>query len=190
MEEKKKSEDTECYETDRLYIRHFKVDDTASCMVGWGQDRNLNRFIMGYPMTREEMQSFVEIFSENENAWLIKEKKNNNNSIGYVTIDISCPQLQIGEIGYVIGEKYQNRGYAYEAIVKLLNIYFEQKNMYMIEAKYNEINICSAKLLKKLGFQIDGILRERRIDMETMERKNMIVCSITNREMTDQHNNV
>ena len=90
----------------------------------------------------------------------------------------------------MIGEKYQNRGYAYEAIVKLLNIYFEQKNMYMIEAKYNEINICSAKLLKKLGFQIDGILRERRIDMETMERKNMIVCSITNREMTDQHNNV
>ncbi len=39
------------------------------------------------------------------------------------------------------------------------------RKLYMIEAKYNEANIASSGLLKKLGFQVDGILRDRRMDL-------------------------
>ena len=37
---------------------------------------------------------------------------------------------------------------------------------YMLEAKYNIRNMASGNLLKKLGFQIDGELRNRRIGIE------------------------
>ena len=54
----------------------------------------------------EQMQSFVNVLADNENAWLIT-KKQSGACIGCVTMDIPYPQLAIGEIGYVIGEKYQ-----------------------------------------------------------------------------------
>ena len=56
----------------------------------------------------EQMQSFVNVLADNENAWLITEKQSGA-CIGYVTMDIPYPQLAIG-IGYVIGEKYQRKG--------------------------------------------------------------------------------
>ena len=52
----------------------------------------------------------------------------------------------------------------------------------MLEARYSEDNIASAKLLKKLGFVPDGKLRKRRIDLMSGERKDMIVSSMTYEE--------
>ena len=36
---------------------------------------------------------------------------------------------------------------------------------------------------KKLGFQFDGELRNRRIDFVSGERKNLVICSITKEDM-------
>ena len=57
----------------------------------------------------EQMQSFVNVLADNENAWLITEKQSGA-CIGYVTMDIPYPQLAIGEIGYVIGEEIPEEG--------------------------------------------------------------------------------
>lgn len=56
----------------------------------------------------------------------------------------------------------------------------------MLEAKYNISNTASGKLLKKLGFQFDGELRNRRIDIASGERKNLVICSITKEELKSQ----
>ena len=167
----------ERYETERLCIRHFDLADVDSCYKGWGQDEQLGKFIVGYPMAKETMESFVMAMAGNENAWVIAEKKSGQ-CIGYMTVDIPYPQLAIGEIGYVIGEHFQRKGYAYEAVSELLRIYFKEKSMYMMEAKYNVNNVSSEKLLKKLGFVTDGILRHRRIDLQTGQRCDLVVCSI------------
>lgn len=167
----------EQYETERLCIRHFDPADVDSCYKGWGRDEQLGKFIFGYPMTRENMKSFVMTMAENENAWVIAEKKSGQ-CIGYITVDIPYSQLAIGELGYVIGEHFQRKGYAYEAVSELLRIYFEEKSLYMMEAKYNVNNVSSEKLLKKLGFVTDGILRHRRIDLQTGQRCDLTVCSL------------
>ena len=171
------SQKKEKYETERLYIRHFDLADVDSCYKGWGQDEQLGKFIVGYPMAKETMESFVMAMAGNENAWVIAEKKSGQ-CIGYMTVDIPYPQLAIGEIGYVIGEHFQRKGYAYEAVSELLRIYFKEKSMYMMEAKYNVNNVSSEKLLKKLGFVTDGILRHRRIDLQTGQRCDRVVCSL------------
>ena len=167
----------ERYEMERLCIRHFDLADVDSCYKGWGQDEQLGKFIVGYPMAKETMGSFVMAMAGNENAWVIVEKTSGQ-CIGYMTVDIPYPQLAIGEIGYVIGEHFQRKGYAYEAVSELLRIYFEEKSLYMMEAKYNINNFSSEKLLKKLGFVTDGILRNRRIDLQTGRRCDLVVCSI------------
>ena len=106
--------------------------------------------------------------------------------IGYITIDIPYPQLQIGEIGYVIGEKFQHLGYASEAVSCILKEYFTNQDLYLIEAKYNEGNMASGKLLERLGFQKECSLRDRRIDQQTKKRTNLCICSVTQEEYLKQ----
>lgn len=170
------------FETERLFIRHFEIGDAASCLEGWGTDSSLGNYILGYPMEKAQMESFVKAMAENKHAWVIVEKESQK-CIGYITIDIPYAQLGIGEIGYAVGAEYQQKGYAFEALNCMIQAYLAAKNMYMLEAKYQVNNKASANLLCKLGFQIDGELRDRRIDVETGQRVNLVICSITKKEI-------
>ena len=60
--------------TERLLIRNFEIEDASSCLVGWGRDRNLGKYILGYPAEEHQMEAFVSAWAENENAWVIVEK--------------------------------------------------------------------------------------------------------------------
>ena len=165
-------------ETKRLYIRHFMTDDTSKCLQGWGRDEHLGDFILGYPMNMEQMNSFVNAMVENSNAWVIVEKESDA-CIGYITFDIPYQELKIGEIGYVIGEKWHGRGYGSEAVRKMLSEYLSKDRLYLIEAKCNIDNKPSLNMLEKVGFIKDGVLRKRRIEKNTGEYRDLVVYSIT-----------
>lgn len=169
-------------ETDRLIIRKFKRTDTEKCYENFGKDKSLGRYLIMFPMGDvHEMEQLIAGFMEHSKAWVIEEKASHE-PIGYVSLDIPYESLKIGEIGYVLGEKYQHRGYASEAVGTIIPYIFQKYGLYMIEAKYNEENEASARLLHRLGFRIDGVLRERRLDMETGKRSDLVVCSITQKD--------
>ena len=109
-------------ETERLYIRHFVNEDASICFEGWGTDEHLGDFIMGYPMNMDQMNSFVNAMVKNTNAWVIVEKESGA-CIGYISFDIPYQELRIGEIGYVIGEKWHGKGYGTEAVKKMISEY-------------------------------------------------------------------
>ena len=115
-------------ETNRLLIRNFVAEDAHSCFEGWGKDKKLGKYILGYPTEEKQMEAF-------------------------------------------------------EALQCIIQEYLVKRDMYMLEAKYNISNIASGNLLKKLGFQFDGELRNRRIDIASGERKNLVICSITKEEL-------
>ncbi|MCI8669186.1 MAG: GNAT family N-acetyltransferase [Lachnospiraceae bacterium] len=169
-------------ETERLILRNFMEDDCISCFRNFGKDKSIGQFIPLFPMLHlDEMERLIKTLIPNLNAWLIIEK-DTGQPVGYVTMDIPYHQLKIGEIGYLIGERFQRKGFAGEAIAIVLYEYFMNKDLYMIEAKYMECNDGSANLLRNLGFREDGRLRERRIDFQSGDRKDLIVCSITKQE--------
>lgn len=166
-------------ETDRLILRHFCEDDSADCYINFGKDENLGQFIAIFPVKDcNEMNIRIREWSNNPHIWAVVEKTILQ-PIGYIAVDIMYPQLQIGEIGYAIGEKFQHLGYASEAVSCILKEYFINQDLYLIEAKYSEINTASGKLLERLEFQKECSLRDRRIDQLTKKRTNLCICSIT-----------
>lgn len=104
--------------------------------------------------------------------------------VGYITVDVPYEQLCIGEIGYVIGEKFQKHGYAREAVSGILTEYLVNRNFYLMEAKCNETNTASRKLLEQTGFLEEGRLRGRRMNLLTGERNDLLVFSITREEFS------
>lgn len=147
-------------ETERLRIRNFTSEDSKRCFESWGKDKELGKYIILYPMSEvSQMESLVSSLEKNKHAWVLEEKKSGN-IIGYITVDIPYDLLKVGELGYVIAEKYQHMGYAYEALTCMIKKYFNEEKLYLLEAKFNENNIASSKLLNKLGFQMEASLRD------------------------------
>jgi ribosomal-protein-alanine N-acetyltransferase len=67
---------------------------------------------------------------------------------------------QFGAIGYDLARLYWKQGIMTEAIQALLRFGFEVRNLHRVEAKVRLGNDASMRLLQKLGFQEEGILRE------------------------------
>ena len=170
-------------ETSRLNLRNFEITDTENCYNNWGQDISLGKYIAFYPMMDiQEMESFICAMVNNKDSWVICLK--DETPVGYVSMDIPYPQLGVGEIGYVIGEKFQRNGYAKEAVEAVVKEYLINRDLYLIEAKCNEDNKASQQLLKKIGFLEEARLRERRIDFDSGIRKDVLIYSITKKGST------
>ena len=65
------------------------------------------------------------------------------------------------ELGYALGRPYWGFGYMHEALQALLHYAFQTLDLNRLEADIDPRNRASAKTLERLGFQIEGHLRER-----------------------------
>jgi [ribosomal protein S5]-alanine N-acetyltransferase len=65
------------------------------------------------------------------------------------------------ELGYALGREHWGQGLMQEALAGLLSAAFDSMGLRRIEAEVNTRNAASAKLLARLGFTKEGLLRKR-----------------------------
>ena len=58
------------------------------------------------------------------------------------------------------GEPYWNKGYCTEAVMILVDFLFLSKDIIRIQAEANPRNLASQKVLEKVGFIKEGIIRK------------------------------
>ena len=84
----------------------------------------------------------------------------NNTFVGCCSL---IPQNDVyrinAEIGYWIGEPYWGRGYATDAVRQCLKFAFEELNLLRVYANIYEYNIGSMKVLEKVGFEKEAIIK-------------------------------
>ena len=68
------------------------------------------------------------------------------------------------ELGYVLGREHWGRGLMHEALSALISYAFETCALRRVEAEVNPANDPSNRLLQKLGFRKEGLLRQRWFD--------------------------
>lgn len=64
------------------------------------------------------------------------------------------------EIGIIIGDEFQNKGFGPEALKKIIEFAFFKMNLHRLEAELIEDNLRSKKMIEKLGFVKEGDFRE------------------------------
>lgn len=64
------------------------------------------------------------------------------------------------ELGYKFSSKFHHKGYASEAIEKLLDVAFIELHLHRITAHVHGSNQASIRLLENLGFEKEGICRD------------------------------
>lgn len=149
--------------TERLVLREIVNEDIHSIFTSFS-DLDMVRFYGQEPMqTVAEAERLVALFSQNyrENRgirWGI-ERKESKGLIGTIGFHAYNSKHKRAEIGYEIHPQHWRHGYAAEAISGVLNYGFNEMNLQRIGAVVFIENEASNNLLKKLGFQREGMLR-------------------------------
>ena len=78
--------------------------------------------------------------------------------IGYAGIKIR-PNEHVAELSYFLDKRYTGNGYATKAVKTLEDLFFRQGG-HRCEIFCNEPNKNSRKVAERLGYQLDGIMRE------------------------------
>ena len=112
----------------------------------------------------EEARRLVEQFgserSKTINRWIIVEKASGRTigTCGFHCLDTANCCV---EVGYDLQEEQCGKGMMTEALTAILGVAFHGKGLHRIQAFVSVDNLGSCKLLEKLGFTREGIIRDK-----------------------------
>jgi ribosomal-protein-alanine N-acetyltransferase len=151
--------------TSRLYLRPLR-DDDASALFAIYSDPRIMRFWSSPPWT--DIASAQEKITRNLSGMTT------GSSVGFGIFSLADDQLlgtcdlfhldqqcRRGEVGYGLAFEAWGQGYMQESMLALLDYGFKELQLNRIEADIDPGNEASAKLLTRMGFQLEGLLRER-----------------------------
>jgi [ribosomal protein S5]-alanine N-acetyltransferase len=151
-------------ETERLLLREITEDDSEAIFACFSKDEVTKYYGQETLESLEQAKKFVEFFSKNFNEkrgirWGI-ERKGTQGIIGTIGFNAWSPKHKRAEIGYEIHPIHWRKGYASEAILKVLDYGFRELELNRIGAIVFIENEASNHLLMKMGFQKEGVLKD------------------------------
>ena len=142
-------------ETKELIIRNFELtdkDDLCEYML-----QRANAEFEGYPnFTKQKAKEEIEFRSQSDEFFAI-ELKEVHKVIGNVYL--GKRDFNSRELGYVLNEDYQNKGYGSAACKAVIDYAFKQ-GIHRVYAECAPQNIPSWRLLEKLGLKREAHFRK------------------------------
>ena len=141
--------------TERLVLREFRESDYDDLFEYLSQLKD-NEF-EGYPgITYENGKEHLKYRVGSEEFYAIELKDS-----GKVIGNIYCGNrdFEAKEVGYIINKNYQRKGYAGEALDAVIKNAFEE-GVHRLFAECDPRNICSWKLLEKVGFEREAHFKQ------------------------------
>jgi ribosomal-protein-alanine N-acetyltransferase len=151
-------------ETDRLTLRAFTLEDTAS-FFEIRSSHKVMKFMDSFPHqthneSRKMIVQMLDSFVENAGInWAI-ELVETRRMIGYIGLWRIIYENVRAELGYSLHPDFWGNGYMKEAIGEVLRFGFNEMNVHSIEDSVNPNNISSINLLKKMGFVKEAHFRQ------------------------------
>jgi len=165
MEMSAKLKDTPILETDRLFLRRFRLDDAPDVFAYCSDPETAQYVTWDAHKTQEDSLRFLQWtlsrYRDGEPSdWAIMEKESGRiiGSMGLVSVE---PANLCCEVGYVIGRPYWGKGYTTETLGRVLRFLFEECGLNRVQAMCCEENVASARVLEKSRFLYEGLLPQR-----------------------------
>lgn len=149
----------------RVRLRGPRSED-ADALFRLFADPQVMRYWSRPPMTtRSEAEGLIEeidqSFSQRTKLNWMLTLRSDDAVIGTCTLFQFEPRHRRAEVGYALRSDHWSRGIATEAVTLALAWAFRVLGLHRIEADIDPRNQGSRKLLERLGFVSEGILRER-----------------------------
>lgn len=145
--------------TERLVVRRFRAGD-APAFAAYRSEPEVARY-QGWdaPYPIEQARAAVEAFANGDPArpeWFQYAIDLDGELIGDIGVHLHDNLMQ-ADLGFTLAPAYQGKGYAAEAVGALLDHLFTTQSLHRVSAECDARNGASARLLKRLGFQQEGL---------------------------------
>nr|WP_156282456.1 GNAT family N-acetyltransferase [Paenibacillus sp. NEAU-GSW1] len=94
--------------------------------------------------------------------------KDNDDLIGCVSLNLAKPH-QRAELGYWLGKSFWGQGYATEAVKRIIQFGFQELKLHKIYAIAMTKNPASSNVMKKIGMQFEGELKQHIMKWDNFE---------------------
>lgn len=111
-------------------------------------------------MLESEGSDLTDFHKHKTYRWFIDR---NGEPVGSVSLKGISYQMNYGEIGYGIAPQHHNQGLATQAVRLLIRKCFTESPLRRLLAYVHDENVASIRVLQKLGFTKEGLLREHYI---------------------------
>lgn len=150
-------------ENDRLILRPIRETDVEDIFEVFSDSLVMKYYdILPFKDLKravEQVDLFINSQKEHKMVrWGIEFKENRKliGTCGFHCINEECKKA---EVGYELSRVYWNKGIMTDALQLIMKFIFSQTDVNRIEAFVEIPNIASQKLLEKIGFTKEGILR-------------------------------
>ncbi len=152
-------------ETARLRIRPLDRRDVEAYFEIKSDPEVTNRYCLepdkSFNETKIWVEKRLEDYAKRNVTYWVFTLRENDKAIGGCCFWNFDPTLRCAELGYELARAYWNLGLTSEALPVILTYGFVDMDLHRIEALPLAFNEPSVKLLRKLGFKLEGTIRER-----------------------------
>lgn len=149
--------------TKHLILNHFAISD-ASLVASMAGDVRVVEMTASIPYPYEESMAISWINDhtrqevEDHNFVFAIRTQSTNQLVGCINLGLNFKH-DSGVVGYWIGHDYWGKGYATEALAKIVEFGFEKKSLHKIWAEHKTFNVPSGRVMEKVGMIHEGIKR-------------------------------
>jgi RimJ/RimL family protein N-acetyltransferase len=152
-------------ETARLWLRPVAPQD-AEALFGIFSDRVVMQYWSTPPWTRrEQADAMIETeaagLAAGTSVRLAVVRRDDEVVVGTCSLFSLEEESRRAEIGYAFAASSWGHGYAQEAGRAVIGFAFDALGLNRLEADIDPRNAASARVLERLGFRREGLLRER-----------------------------
>ncbi|MGA8479550.1 MAG: GNAT family protein [Chthoniobacterales bacterium] len=151
-------------ETDRLTLRPLQSTDVEA-VASYSTKPEFIRFLPLPPQTMESAAEFVGQAVANgqpdpKGDWLFAiQIREEPRLIGIIRIGVRSVEHRQGDLGYAVHPDHWGKGYATEALRRILEFGFEDLSLERIWATADIRNVASWRVMEKAGMGREGFMR-------------------------------
>lgn len=152
--------------TGRLVLRRFRPDDLPT-FVAYRSDPSVARYQSWdapYPVQRAErlLAEMASAHPDSPGIWfqVAVVRRTDGLLIGDCAAHVRPDDPRQAEIGFSFAPAHQGRGYATEAVRRLLDYLLVERGKHRVSAQCDDRNERSAALLRRAGMRREGLLVE------------------------------
>ncbi|RLJ32456.1 RimJ/RimL family protein N-acetyltransferase [Chryseobacterium sp. 7] len=146
--------------TERLLLRDITLDDKQD-IFNYRSDAEANKFQGWIPETLEDVESFIQRNNKEFNqpeSWyqLLITDKESKEVIGDIGVHFIGDENVQAEFGITLNTSFQGKGYASEAIKRIIDYLFNDLHKHRITASVDPDNTASIQLMERIGLRKEG----------------------------------
>jgi len=151
-------------DTERLMLRELKINDAQAILNCFSNSDVLRHYGQNPLTSLDQVKHIINNFSKNYDEkrgikWGI-ELKGQEGIIGTIGFQEWSTEHRRAEISYALFPESWGKGYAMEAVNRVISFGFQEMDLVRIGAIVFTENDASNKLLTKVGFEKEGILKK------------------------------